>query len=239
MILEMDFGNSRIKWRLRKESDVVLRGVIEYEKGLTELKSQITVSEVTAIWVASVLSPIDNQEMRAWFEKNFNLVPLFAESCQESAGVVNGYGAPQKLGVDRWLMVVAAYNLYQSACVVVSAGTATTVDLVNGKGRHLGGYIIPGWNTALKSLSRDTRLIKLDEVKNIELLPGVDTQSAVDHGLAASCKGLIENALVYLDEEVVLIATGGDAMRLQKILPGMVLHDELVLDGLRFVFKNR
>lgn len=239
MILEMDFGNSRIKWRLRRDSDIALRGSVDYEKGVSEIKSHIVNTfDVTAIWVASVLSLADNEIMSAWLEQNFNLHPQFVESSAESTGVVNGYEMPQKLGVDRWLMIVAAYNLYQSSCVVVSAGTAMTVDLVNEKGQHLGGYIIPGWNTALKSLSRDTKLIKLDEVKNIELSPGNNTQSAVDHGLAASYKGLIENARSYLEDNSTLIVTGGDAWRLQKFIPGMVLHDDLVLDGLRFVFKT-
>jgi type III pantothenate kinase len=242
MILEMDFGNSRIKWRIRKDAEVCARGAVEYEGGLSKIKSSIgDVSEIDAIWIVSVLDLVANQETSAWLQKNFNLTPLYAESLPQVAGVTNGYNNPKMLGVDRWLAMIAAYNFCRSSCIVISAGTAVTVDLIDGKGMHLGGYIVPGWNTALKSLNRDTKLIKLNEIKHVELSPGLDTQSAVDHGLAASYKGLIEVALKHLNssESVALIATGGDAKRLQSFFPEIVLRDELVLDGLAFcMFKT-
>lgn len=238
MILEMDFGNTRIKWRIRNDAEVVLRGAVDYVDGLPKIKSSIeSIDGISAIWIASVLNSGLNHEIKCWLENNFKLTPQYCSSGSNAAGVVNGYKNPSALGVDRWLAVVAAYNLCRSSCVVISAGTAMTVDLVDQNANHLGGYIVPGWNAALSSLNQNTKLIKLDEIKNMQLSPGVDTQSAVDHGLAAGYKGLIENAQAHLNHsqiKPVLIATGGDAWRMKEYFPEMILRDELVLDGLAF-----
>jgi type III pantothenate kinase len=244
MILEMDFGNTRIKWRIRNDVGVVLRGAVDYEDGLPKIKSAIgDIARISVIWIASVLDPNSNDEIKCWLESNFNLTPQYCESSLHASGVVNGYGNPHSLGVDRWLAIVAAYNLYHCTCVVISAGTAITVDLVDQKGKHLGGYIVPGWSAALRTLNQNAKLIKLDEIKSVQLSPGVNTQSAVDHGLAVAYKGLIEGARAHLvgnqGGEAALIATGGDSWRIKEFFPDVLVNDELVLDGLAFcMFKT-
>jgi type III pantothenate kinase len=241
VILEMDFGNSRIKWRLRSGIEILLRGVIDREKGLVDLVPaiQVYVRQLKAISVVSVLDESAKVWINFWAKKNLNIVPRYAVSQMESAGVINGYDDPTKLGVDRWLAVVAAYNLCKSSCVVISCGTALTVDLVNQQGRHLGGYIVPGWNTAMYALNANTQLINLNEIKSSKLVPGTSTQAAVGHGLAACYIGLIQNAITQLGTRtnsglLTILATGGDAKRLQELFPEIRLCEELILDGLAY-----
>jgi len=130
VILEMDFGNSRIKWRLRKAAEILVRGVTDREKGLVDIVPAIQLyrNQLKAIWVASVLDESAKVWINFWAKKNLNMVPRYAASQIKIAGVINGYDDPARLGVDRWLAAVAAYNLCHSSCIVISCGTALTVD---------------------------------------------------------------------------------------------------------------
>lgn len=241
MILEMDFGNSRIKWRLRSGAEILLRGVMDREKGLVELVPaiQFYVKQLKAISIVSVLDESAKVWINFWAKKSLNIVPRYAASQAETAGVINGYDDPARLGVDRWLAVVAAYNLCKSACIVISCGTALTVDLVSQQGCHLGGYIVPGWKTAMNALNTNTQLINLHEIKNSTLAPGTYTQAAVGHGLAACYLGLIQNAITQLGTQTgltsqTILATGGDARRMQELFPDIQVCEELILDGLAY-----
>jgi pantothenate kinase type III len=82
------------------------------------------------------------------------------------AGLRNDYATPATLGADRWL---AAYGLSQQlaarlntqAAVLATFGTATTVDVLHWDGANhthvfVGGIIIAGIHTALRSVSHST-----------------------------------------------------------------------------------
>lgn len=241
MILEMDFGNTRIKWRLRNAQEIILRDAFERDKGLDQLAGQLQdyISRIHAVWVASVLDDNAKAWIEMWAKENLNLQPVFAQSEYYVAGVTNGYDEPRRLGVDRWLAIIAAHHYCHSACIVISCGTAMTVDLLDAKGMHLGGYIAPGWRTALLSLNQHTQLIRLPEVKSAGLHPGRYTQAAVDCGLTACYVGLIQNAITQLktqtdQDSIVILATGGDAAQLSSYFPNFILREELILDGLAY-----
>lgn len=241
MILEMDFGNSRVKWRLRNQQEVLLRGTVANEDGLSEVTENLRefTDKIKSIWIACVLGEPAQEAIVAWTRKIFNIEPVFARSNAQAAGVTNGYQQPEKLGVDRWLAILAARQYSRSSSVVVSCGTAMTVDLLTSAGRHLGGYIVPGWRTALSSLNQSTQLIRLPDVVESGLQPGCFTQQAVDHGLTAAYVGLIKIAITQLKTQtgnsaVVMLATGGDAGRLLDYFPDLILSEDLVLDGLAY-----
>jgi len=241
MILEMDFGNSRIKWRIKNAVDVVVRGVAGREAGLEKIAIDLSsfVSMIDQVRIVSVWGESAKEQIAEWVKLNLNCMAKFAISQDKCAGVKNGYDDPSALGVDRWLAIVAGFHYCQSACIVVSCGTAMTVDLINHQGIHLGGYIVPGWMLSISVLSNSTRLINLTENRAWQLSPGTYTQSAVDNGLAACFKGLVENAIAQLGTQIqsgrfTIIATGGDAGRLQEILPEVVIREELIMDGLAY-----
>ena len=60
------------------------------------------------------------------------------------------------VGDDRLLNAAAAYDVLQQACVIVDAGTAITVDFVDGAGTYHGGAIAPGVKMMLRSLHEGT-----------------------------------------------------------------------------------
>jgi type III pantothenate kinase len=102
--------------------------------------------------------------------------------------------------------------------VVVDCGTAVTLDVVVA-GQHLGGLIVPGVNTMMKSLFRDTDQIAgaaAGEVVSGQLpLLGLNTRDAVAAGSRHMVLGFLDRHRELLreryGEELVSIVGGGSA----------------------------
>ena len=79
-------------------------------------------------------------------------------------GLTCAYEQVDNLGIDRWLAVIAGFTLYPNeACIIVDAGTATTIDVLNDHGEHLGGWILPGLDLMTTSLTKNTQRVFDDE----------------------------------------------------------------------------
>lgn len=239
MHLEVDMGNTRLKWRLRTGASILARGVEDTGAGFERMASLLETykNNVKAIWVASVVGNEIEKKFSDWAKQIFSAEVLFAKSRAAAGGVVNGYDLPERLGIDRWLGLLAAHRLTKCPCIVISCGTAITVDLLSGDGVHQGGYIAPGLRLMLDSINSRARLIDVDkESFSINLLPGRSTTSAVFAGLSSMMSGLVENAFKQLSEKnnenIELILVGGDANMLLPLCPNARVIPDLVLDGL-------
>lgn len=236
MIIEMDAGNSRIKWRWLDEhrGDIIKQGVCE---SVDELITQAMAgARPVMVRMCSVRASAVTDTLREWIADSWGLELQLARVTRRCAGVSNQYQDPQRMGADRWLAMLAAYNRSPGACVVVDAGTALTLDVVNGQGLHLGGYILPGRRLMADSLEQNT-LIRLRHRTSSETVPGTDTETAVLNGILASQVALLDWAMSKLADAEAgtrLVLTGGDAELLAEQLPQQ--HAEvvpgLVLDGL-------
>jgi type III pantothenate kinase len=157
-----------------------------------------------------------------------------------SGPVYSGYEEPAQLGVDRWLAVCAAWQCVGGPVVVVDAGSALTVDFVDGDARHVGGYIVPGLAMQKGSLLSATENVRFDDISLQSTLPGVNTGQAVGRGIARMSSALIERAVLdfsqRLGAEVSLLLTGGDAAVFAQILEvAFVIEPDLVLRGIALV----
>lgn len=246
MILEIDMGNTRIKWRLRSNELVVLDGFIDTESDPSQLEIPLAAycNTIQFIWIASVVDGKLESRISDWARNFFSVEPRFARPQRAFAQVLNGYQNPDLLGVDRWLGVVAAYSVTKTACVVVSFGTAATADIVDAHGRHLGGFIGPGLTLMVKTLCASTRRISVDSLDaKVRFVPGASTLDAVSAGCAAMLIGFVDNAVNQLaalsgGSECQLVFTGGDAERFTHCYPGARFIEDLVLNGLALVMTN-
>jgi len=238
MILECDIGNSRCKWRLQNGSS---SGVFDYRKeGFSFFENLESVTEVNACIVAGI-------EIASVFEKVitglFGCQPRFAKTTSNCSGVHCAYKNVTSLGVDRWAAVVAAYKRVNGAVLVVDAGSALTVDLVEVSGQHLGGYIIPGHKLMCASLLKETAAVSFDEVFD-HVGFGASTQQCVTGGVMTALVGAvqlsIQQASMRIGNNLAVILTGGDAEILVPLLDCQVeVVPELVLDGLRWLLPDR
>lgn len=124
--------------------------------------------------------------------------------------------AAEKTGQDRLLNALAAFDLAGGACVVVSAGTAMTVDFVDGQGTFQGGAILPGARMWLHSMHEHTSALpSIEPARPDDATFGTDTRQAmlhgVFHGLRGAVRGIVERYAEAYGAYPRVIATGGDA----------------------------
>ncbi len=238
MILEIDWGNSRIKWRLLGESGTLAADSAAGDD-LDAVAAQIAATfpaslSLTAVRVASVRPEGHEVQMSDWVRKHWQLTPWFARSTASRGGVVNAYAQPELLGVDRWLGLLAARSVSTASAVIIQAGTALTADLLDSQGRHLGGYIAPGWQTMRRALNQSTARVYSDQAppERLRLKPATDTAAAVEAALSAMVLGFVQNAYAQLSESARLIVAGGDAGVICSHFSQAKHWPDIVLDGL-------
>ena len=170
--------------------------------------------------------------------------PQFVQSSAQACGVRNAYAQPQRLGVDRFLGMIAAHAQAHEPTVVASCGTALTLDALAADGRHLGGLIAPSPSLMQSALRGNTA--RLGEPGGAHLVELADnTVDAVESGTWLAGVALIERFVARGAERLgtapVLILTGGGAAGLAELikLPHRI-DTELVLRGLaRFAEQAR
>jgi type III pantothenate kinase len=164
----------------------------------------------------------------------------FATVTPELSGVSCGYQAFQHLGIDRWLAVLGAWSLWPTQnLVVVDAGTATTIDMVNLNGEHLGGWIIPGLDLMMESIVMRAQKVFTSELIDFELSAGTDTPIALSRGCFASQLGAVNEARNLFGQNCQVVVCGGYGLLLQQHLNLAHYQPDLVFTGLIVWFKNQ
>tara|TARA_B100000809_G_scaffold167785_1_gene165140 strand:+ start:2413 stop:3114 length:702 start_codon:yes stop_codon:yes gene_type:complete len=228
MIVEADLGNSRMKWRLLSEDVVVALGCYEY----ADLSSWCVHEPVTRIRASCVTSDVKRLQFVARCRELFSVEPEFAQVSASLGGVTGAYKDYKTLGIDRWVAMLAAYKRCSGATLVVDCGTATTVDLLAANGLHRGGYILPGFDLMLSSLSADTASVQVPRHDTpVSLGLGNTTNECVAHGALMSIVSLVES-IQKKEPAASLILTGGAGGLLCSYLDGAEWVESLVLDGL-------
>ncbi len=231
MILEIDAGNTSLKWRWRGEAARRARDLAQLQSSLAggRRPEEVLVCNVRGAGFAA--------ELAAWFAREWNLRPCFAQVARACGGVRIRYPDPSRLGVDRWLAMLAGFGRVRGRCLIVDSGTALTIDLLDAGGLHLGGYIMPGLETLRSSLARETEVRLPPEDGQESVAPGNDTAAAVRNGTLFMLCGAVRAAMERFEREAeasALILTGGDAALLARNLgrDGLSTVPDLVLDGL-------
>lgn len=134
---------------------------------------------------------------------------------------------PRTVGADRLAQASAAWWRAQGPCVVVSLGTAVTVDVVNGRGDFLGGLIAPGMRMMARALRRETALLPEVEPVRTRTSLGRHTVAAIQSGISCAVEGLIRRALE--EHRGRVFGTGGDAPLFRDLFD--VLVPDLGLEG--------
>jgi type III pantothenate kinase len=238
MILLLDIGNTRIKWaRLEGGKMGRMDGRVHADEQLNQaLFAAFEGPAPRRVVVCNVAGPLVGKALSDFCQERFQLKPEFLIASPSRGGVTNGYTDPVRLGADRWAGVIGAYAKFGSPVCVMDAGTAITVDVVDGNGVHQGGLIAPGPQTMRRALADATAgLADLGEGE-LKLLCH-DTRSAIWSGGWHTAAGFLErmHTLVsrQLGADTKFILTGGDGARLNSLLPTkFTLCPELVLLGL-------
>jgi type III pantothenate kinase len=248
--LLLDVGNSRLKWGVLDDGNIRRTGHISQdrirEQGLTVLTTKLP-RRVDVVRASNVAGNSLATRLSGVVGLHCNADVHFARSEKRGWGVTNSYRQPRRLGVDRWVAMIGAWAEFQSACLIVDAGTAVTLDAIDADGLHLGGQIIPGVETMLDSLSSATSDIPpvkapLRQSSGDLKIFGRNTAAAVREGAQNAVAGAIDRAFRTLQSnayEPTIILTGGGASRILGALEATPVHrPNLVLHGLAHMLEN-
>jgi type III pantothenate kinase len=236
-----DGGNSRLHFAWWDSGSV--RGVIhapypESGDAIPGLIENLLGGEVPRRIAACSVSPRWGEPLFAAIEARFPGAVCIVRSASD-AGVTVRYDRPGSYGVDRALAALAAYRMVKSACVVVDAGTAVTVDAVDGDGVVRGGYIFPGIEALAHGLAAMTGL-PLVHITKPEIGIGTDTLSCIERGIAAGIAGAVRFLIESAAGEVkggdqVIITGGGGEFLMRELSLVACFRPHLVLEGLGFI----
>ena len=150
MILELDAGNTRIKWRLVDETGTNTLASsnasdLDDDSAGAGLFTQLNAHSsgiLKRVRVSNVTGERFEERLTDYMFENCQLKPEFARVQNQCQGVTNSYQNTQSMGVDRWLVMLAAYAGSGSACCILDCGSAMTFDWINYEGKHMGGFVV-------------------------------------------------------------------------------------------------
>jgi type III pantothenate kinase len=181
----------------------------------------------------------------------WGLTAWFAVPRRAQLGVQVAYPQPARLGVDRWLSLLAARGHTAGAALILDAGTAATFDLLLADGTHLGGLILPGLAMMHDSLLAGTHIPQGDPEPRAEPW-ATDTGAAVATGSRHALAALAERLYDRLREHAAasdggrtvpaptVLITGGDGASIAPLIARpLALVPDLVLRGLARLTTDR
>jgi len=248
--LLLDVGNSRIKWGVLDDGEIRRTGHISQDRirdnGLQVLTTRLP-RRVEEVLVSNVAGTSYATRLSGVVGMHCDCDVRFARAERRGWGVRNSYTQPRRMGVDRWVAMVAAWAEIQDSCLVVDVGTAVTLDAIDDSGTHLGGQIIPGvaaMATALSAATSDIPAVRpLPARKGSEMqMFARNTAAAVREGAHNAVAGAVDRAVQTLcisGYEPTTVLTGGDASRILEALNLAPMHrPHLVLEGLAHMLES-
>ncbi|WP_456412081.1 type III pantothenate kinase [Thiolapillus sp.] len=241
--LYIDLGNSRLKWRRDQAPMQALAYSANRLHGqLTSVWREETPPE--QVWLASVAGQVAYDNLLGWLVNCWGLVPHIMEVSAEDCGLRCGYPEPRQLGVDRWAAMIAAHAAFPHGVCVVDCGTAVTLDAVDGRGRHLGGYILPGIDAMQQVLLQETAIERETGAAEAGGEWGNSTVSCIELGTGKALVALIEQSVERMQAAGVcnpgLVLTGGGVGAIESMMQiDYQRRDALVLEGIQLYAEEK
>jgi type III pantothenate kinase len=241
MNLLIDMGNTRLKWGIYNNLEIIAKPAIPNAdinhitlKNLWQAMDKPCYMAISCVSGSRLFDLVISVARELWP----GIKIIQEKSKAYGFGITNAYQEPEKLGVDRWLGMVAGFHNYRKALCIVGCGTAITLDIVDATGRHLGGLISPGLRLMREALAKNTENLEANE-KAYPFGLAHFTDAAIHNGTLSAACGLIERTLACEPVTTLLLMTGGDAEVIAAHLSKPALIDpELVLRGLALSLHN-
>ena len=146
---------------------------------------------------------------------------------------------PDYFGIDRALACLAALktieNPLKKDLLIADFGTILSITKLNSNGSIIGGQLLPGFLTQLKSMEQNTKNLKVPkkyEIPTKDFL--INTEEAILKGVINSLTGVIKSSFNPLKD--ILITCGGDSQFLTKSLEinkqNIINAPNLVMEGM-------
>lgn len=242
MKLLVDIGNTRIKWATETSGVISASQAITYRQhdflamlqAAFEPLNKVDVLAVSSVGKQKIVEQILTLVKTIWP----SIETVAAKATAQGFSITNAYKDASKLGVDRWLGLIALQYYYGENSCVIDCGTAITIDVLAEKGQHLGGLISPGLGLMKQALFQGTENLSNSLQEGVIGL-SCTTHTAIFSGTVLAAAGLIDKVVDEFSVGKIVILTGGDAELLSKQLKcQVVLEPDFILKGLALYAKG-
>jgi type III pantothenate kinase len=238
-----DLGNTRLKWGLLDETGRVGESIAlpldEPAAWARAWQNWNDSGAAPSLWAISSVNPPLAKSLRAFLEELGNANARWFRSAAE-VRVPHELVAPETAGADRAFAVAAAISLAPAGRpgLVISCGTAITVERISQRGIWQGGAIAPGLGLTARALHHQTAQLPLVELQQAPPHWGASTRPALEAGIfwgtVGAVRELVDRQTGDLGKERWVMWTGGDAALLADAVDGSLarIEPDLVLMGL-------
>ncbi|MCL1865269.1 MAG: type III pantothenate kinase [Spirochaetes bacterium] len=258
MFLGIDIGNTSTVIGLYDDDSVIPQNINRYKTdkkcNITKLINTMSMSlknvgdynvissEITGIAFSSVVPEVNSMYHNLGM-KLFNVEPFEIRYDSDFPIGIN-YRDIKKLGIDRIVNSVAAHHEYGNGCIVIDAGTAVTIDVLNFDGFFDGGIISPGIGTMIKALAASASNLPVIPFEKPDDLIALDTENALKsgfyYGWISLIEGLVQRIEKIYNKEFKIILTGGFAEKIfQEFERKIILDSLLTMKGIKYIYHNR
>lgn len=260
MLLLIDIGNTRVKWALTSHPAQAMdgpedagrhpgiwhtTGVALHAEALTLLAQAVAGQPLHQVLVSNVAGADVRARLESCLFHAAGVAPQqinWFRATPSAGDVRNGYALSAQLGADRFASVIGARALYpDQPLLVVTCGTATTIDALSRDGVFLGGMILPGLGLMAKALAGNTaQLPEIGAAIELSSHFANNTQDAIISGCLNAHAGAIERAMQAHPEAEGggvhgLLSGGAGAMVAPYLTVPVTVVENLVLIGLHVV----
>lgn len=199
----------------------------------------IDIRDISRIIVSSVV-PAVNDTWHSMSTEYLKTVPLFVNAdLQFPRSFLDG--KYRSLGADRICNIIAGLEAFTGPQIIIDLGTATTYDIINPKGKYIGGAIAPGIKTSYANLVSAAAQLHGIPLAFPESPVGKDTLTQLQSGILWGAVDQIDGMIKRIRNEAnyeypSVLATGGLAAIVAEKSAYITTTDpDLTLKGLALI----
>ena len=227
--LLLDGGNSQLKWAWVHGGEIGEIGRAPY-RDLGKLGEEW---RARSDGISRIIgSAVCGETKKALVAEQLPQPIEWLASMPQGLGIRNHYRNPAEHGADRWFNALGARRFSSHACVVVSCGTAVTIDALTEDNHYLGGTIMPGFHLMKEAMAQKTANLNRP-IGRVYPFP-TTTANALASGMMDAVCGSILLMHARLQEKagdgrpVDVVLTGGGAAKVAQALPSAFILDNTV-----------
>lgn len=252
MLLSVDVGNTNLHFGLFQGENLAgsFRLTSKAERTVDELCVLIldmldlyntAAEDITGVIISSVVPHMTNL-LEETFEKYFD-VDMVKVGPGSKTGISVLTDNPSEVGADRIVNVAAAHAIYGRSAVIIDFGTATTFDYVDENGVFKYTVIMPGLNLSAEALFKGTAKLPDVEIRMPDSILASNTisgmQAGIVYGYIGAVKYTLEKQTEALNDNPLIIATGGIGREIVKYIDEVDVYDpDIALKGMKIIYKK-
>tara|TARA_A100001388_G_scaffold244332_1_gene202110 strand:- start:89 stop:829 length:741 start_codon:yes stop_codon:yes gene_type:complete len=245
MNIVADIGNSQIKIAIERKNGISRVKAFQSDDfvNIKKYLKSLDYDNKPYLFYSSVLGANYNKKLIKTLNSFFEKITKF-KSTRSFLSTTNSYKKASSLGSDRWAQIVAAKNIFKKDCMIVSCGSAISIDCVTKNGTHKGGVLLSGAERYRNCFSgiHNLKNIKLTKTKKNNLLQ-TDTAEQINVGyrtmISASVHSVYEEFKKSTKSKPTVIVSGSYARQIASYIEiNTLVEPFFVLKSLVYIKRS-